>query len=306
MSNSKLVNYTDLTTHYGSRNGTKIDRITLHHMAGNLAVEACGNVFKTREASSNYGIDNDERVGLYVDESNRAWSTANPSNDRRAVNIELANDSGAPDWHVSDKVINKCIELCADICKRNGILKLSYDGTENGNLTVHNMFISTTCPGPYLQSKLSYIADEVNKKLENSDDRTPPVEGITATIQNTLNSRYGYNIVVDNIYGPDTHKHMVKALQHEFNIQLGSKIAEDGIFGPRTKSSCPVLRSGMKGNITWLVQSMLVIKGYKLDKYGMDSVYGNETINAIKKFQSTAKLSVDGLCGKNTFEKLFS
>jgi hypothetical protein len=81
------------------------------------------------------------------------------------VTIEVANDQIGGDWHVSDKALSKLIELCVDICQRNGIEKLNYTGNINGNLTRHNMFVSTSCPGPYLQSKFPYIAEEVNKRL---------------------------------------------------------------------------------------------------------------------------------------------
>ena len=142
-------------------------KITIHHMAGNLSVEACGNVFasKSRKASSNYGVGTDGRIALYVDESNRAWTSSSSSNDSQAVTIEVANDGGAPNWHVSDKALAATINLCVDICKRNGIEKLNYTGDASGNLTEHNYFAATACPGPYLKSKLSYIAEEVNKQL---------------------------------------------------------------------------------------------------------------------------------------------
>lgn len=165
---SKLTDVVILTDNYDSRNGSGIDKITIHHMAGNLSAEQCGYVFKTREASANYGIDSNGRVGCYVPEELRAWSTANYSNDRRAINIELADDGGAPEWHVSDTAINKCIELCVDICRRYNIKQIIYDGTPNGNLTRHNMFMATTCPGPYLESKLPYIAEQINKKLNKN------------------------------------------------------------------------------------------------------------------------------------------
>ena len=173
MGKSNLTDVVILTDHYDSRGGSKVDKITIHHMAGNLSAETCGYVFQTREASANYGIDTGGKVGCYVDEDNRAWSTANYSNDRRAINIELANDGGAPDWHVSDTAINKCIDLCVDICKRHGISRLNYTGDANGNLTRHNMFMATTCPGPYLQSKFPYIADEVNKRLSGQPSPQP-------------------------------------------------------------------------------------------------------------------------------------
>lgn len=148
MSNSSLVNYVKLSPHYGSRNGSKITTITIHHMAGNLSVEVCGNVFQNCEASANYGIGSDGRVGLYVEECNRAWTSSSYDNDRKAITIEVANDSGAPNWHVGNKAMAKLIDLCVDICKRNGIKKLNYTGDKTGNLTMHKMFTATVCPRP--------------------------------------------------------------------------------------------------------------------------------------------------------------
>jgi hypothetical protein len=139
-------------------------------MAGNLTVERCGDVFaaRARKASSNYGIGSDGRVGLYVEEKNRAWTSSNSANDYQAVTIEVANDGKGPDWHVSDKALAALIDLCVDICERNHIEKLIYTGDATGNLTRHNMFAKTTCPGPYLQSKFPYIVEEVNKRLQKS------------------------------------------------------------------------------------------------------------------------------------------
>lgn len=169
--NSSLVNYTKLSPNYNPRD-RKISKITIHHMAGNLTVETCGNIFASsaREASANYGIGSDGRVGLYVEEKNRSWASANRENDMMAVTIEVANDGGAPDWHVSDVAIAKLIDLCVDICKRNGIKKLNYTGDTRGNVTRHNMFVPTSCPGPYLQSKFPYIVSEVNKRLCASEE----------------------------------------------------------------------------------------------------------------------------------------
>ena len=133
-------------------------------MAGDLTVYQCGEVFQNREASANYGIDGEGRVGLYVDEKYASWANANAASNRRSITIELANDQIGGDWHVYDKALDKCIDLCVDICKRNGIT-LIYTGDTSGTLTRHNMFYPTACPGPYLQSKFPYIADEVNRRL---------------------------------------------------------------------------------------------------------------------------------------------
>lgn len=167
MSNSSLVNYKKLSPNCNKPRNHAIDTITIHHMAGNLSVETCGNIFarSSRKASSNYGIDSKGRVGLYVDEANRSWCSGNRANDHRAVTIEVANDQIGGNWHVSDKALAKLIDLCVDICKRNGIKKLNYTGDKTGNLTMHCWFQATSCPGPYLKSKFPYIAEQVNNRL---------------------------------------------------------------------------------------------------------------------------------------------
>lgn len=170
MSNSSLVNYTQISPNKSSRNGNKISKITVHHMAGNLTVETCGNVFapSSRQASSNYGIGTDGRVGMYVEEKDRAWTSSNGANDRQAVTIEVANNTLAPTWTVSDVAWNKLVELCIDICRRNGISKLVWTGDSSGNLTTHDMFANTNCPGPYLKPKMPELANSVNNRLGNS------------------------------------------------------------------------------------------------------------------------------------------
>ena len=181
MSKSKLVDYEKISPNSSARTG-KISKITIHHMAGNLSVEACAAEFQKtdRQASSNYGIGTDGRIGLYVDESRRAWTSSNRDNDNVAVTIEVANDSRDPDWHVSDKALEATVALCVDICQRNGIAKLNFTGDKSGNLTMHKWFAATQCPGPYLESKFPYIAEEVNRRLSAaSNDSTTTDTGTT-------------------------------------------------------------------------------------------------------------------------------
>ena len=166
--NSKLVNYTRLSPNCSKPRNKAITKITIHHMAGNLSVESCGAGFAspTRRASSNYGVGSDGRIGLYVEEKNRSWCSSNSDNDNRAVTIEVANCGGAPEWKVSDAALKATIKLCVDICKRNGIKELKFTGDKSGNLTLHKYFKATECPGKYLESKMPYIAEEVNKQLK--------------------------------------------------------------------------------------------------------------------------------------------
>lgn len=173
-SNSSLVSYTKISPNKTSPRNHKIDTITIHCMAGNLSVETCGNVFAptSRQASSNYGIGSDGRIAMYVEEKDRSWCSSNRTNDHRAVTIEVANDGGAPDWHVSDKALASLIDLVTDICKRNNIKELKWKAdksligqVDKQNMTVHRFFAATACPGNYLYTKYPYIAEEVNKRL---------------------------------------------------------------------------------------------------------------------------------------------
>lgn len=172
MSNSSLVNVKVMahsSNYTQGRKGKKIKKITIHHMAGKLTAKQCGNVFqkKGRNASSNYGIGSDGKIGLYVDEANRAWTSSNADNDYEAVTIEVANSQIGGQWKVSSKSLKLLIKLCVDICKRNGIKKLEKGKT----LTWHSMFAKTTCPGPYLLSKFDYICKKVNAELEKAEKK---------------------------------------------------------------------------------------------------------------------------------------
>lgn len=197
MGYSSLVEYVKISPNKTSPRNHKIDTITIHCMAGNLTIETCANVFAptSRQASSNYGVGSDGRIGCYVDENDRSWCSSNKANDMRAITIEVANDGGADTgWHVSGVAMKSLIKLVADVCKRNNIKKLVWSDNKddrinhrNGcNMTVHRDFKNKACPGDYLMSKMSYIADEVNKLLGASGDSS--VSGVASSNPNPVKS----------------------------------------------------------------------------------------------------------------------
>ena len=176
--NSSLVNYKKISPNKSKRTA-KIDTITIHHMAGNLSVESCGEVFAptSRKASSNYGIGSDGRIGMYVEEKDMSWATSNSANDNRAVTIEVANNN-TKTWTISDSAYKSLVALCVDICKRNGIAELKWKGDKNlvgkvdqQNMTVHRWFSATLCPGDYLYNLHSQIAKDVNAQLKKSSPK---------------------------------------------------------------------------------------------------------------------------------------
>ena len=76
----------------------------------------------------------------------------------------------------------------------------------------------------------------------------------------------------------------------------------DGIFGERTENAYILVRKGASGNITWLIQAMLVCNSYNIE---VDGIFGNNTEKVVKQFQEKSGILVDGIVGKNTFKKLF-
>ena len=201
--NSSLATYKKISPHKdATRKHSKhnpngvIDKITIHHMAGNLSIETCGSVFQNREASSNYGIGSDGRIGMYVEEKDRSWCSSNAANDHRAITIECASDTFHP-YAINNKVYKSLIDLCTDICKRNGIKELKWkdDKTLIGkideqNMTIHKWFANKDCPGEYIHSRLGQIADEVNEKLKIKDLNAIALEVIKGLWGNGQERKY--------------------------------------------------------------------------------------------------------------------
>lgn len=184
MSNSPLVAYTKISPNKTTNRNHKIDTITIHCVAGNMTIESLGSMFakSSVQASSNYGIGTDGRVGMYVEEKDRSWATSSAANDHRAITIEVSNDGPGPEWHVSQNAYDAVIRLCADICKRNGIKELKWKEDKSligkpdqQNMTVHRWFANKGCPGNFLYKHMGDIAWGVNYMLENNKDIEPIV-----------------------------------------------------------------------------------------------------------------------------------
>ena len=158
------------------RSGYKVCKFTPHHMAGVLTAERCGELFQdpNRKASANYGIGDDGTIICYVDENDRAYTSANKANDCQAITVEVSNTMTGGEWPISAAAWESLINLAVDVCTRYNF-RLEYDGTPNGSLTVHNMFAATACPGPYLQGKLGELAEIVNARLDGEQEPVPEV-----------------------------------------------------------------------------------------------------------------------------------
>ena len=177
MANSPLVSYTKLSPNHSGKRVCQISRITPHAVVGQLSVESICDCFKdgSRQASCNYAIGTDGSVGLCVDEANRSWCSSSRDNDQRAVTIECASDLTEP-YAMKPEVYSALVDLCTDICRRNGKRKLVWIAdrdkalvyavkSDEMLLTVHRWFARKSCPGNWLMERLGSLADEVNSRL---------------------------------------------------------------------------------------------------------------------------------------------
>lgn len=186
--NSPLVSYTKLSPNHSGQRTHAIDRITPHCVVGQCSVETLGNIFAptSRQASCQYGIGADGRVGMYVEEKNRSWCSSSNANDQRAITIECASDNTHP-YAFKDVVYDKLVELCVDICKRNGKSKLLWLGDKDKTLnyspksdemvlTVHRWFANKSCPGDWLYNRLGNLATAVTERLTGGSTDTGKVD----------------------------------------------------------------------------------------------------------------------------------
>ena len=212
MSNSSLIDCTIKSPNHSGARTHKIDRISPHCVVGQLSAESIGGCFtsSSRQTSCNYGIGKDGRVVLVVDEANRSWCTSSNANDQRAVTLECASDSTAP-YAFNNAVYNKLIDLCTDICKRNGKKKLLWFADKNTALnynpkademvlTVHRWFANKSCPGDWMYERMGDLANKVNAKLGSGTVTTPtPTSPTTATNKNYPAVPFTVKVIVSDL-----------------------------------------------------------------------------------------------------------
>ena len=241
--NSPLVVYTKLSPNHSGQRTHSIDRITPHCVVGQLSAESiCGCfISPDRQASCNYGIGSDGRVSLCVEEKNRSWCTSSRENDQRAITIECASDSKHP-YAFRDAVYTSLINLCIDICKRNGKSKLLWLGSKEKTiayepkademvLTVHRWYALKSCPGDWMYARMGDLASKVTAALnagatpaetENSNpavDAADPEQTIWNTLQSAIGNAYGTAGLMGNLYAESALK--PGNLQNTGNKALG-------------------------------------------------------------------------------------
>lgn len=207
--NSSLVSFTQLSPNHSGQRTHAIDRITPHCVVGQCSVETLGRIFLPtfRQASCNYGIGVDGRVGMYVEEKNHSWCSSSNANDQRAVTIECASDTTAP-YAFKDVVYQKLITLCIDICKRNCKKKLLWLGDNDKTLnyspaademvlTVHRWFANKSCPGDWMYARMGDLASKVTAALSGTVTTQKQLYRVRKTWSDSKSQKGAYKILAN-------------------------------------------------------------------------------------------------------------
>lgn len=250
--NSPLVSYTKISPNRTKNRTHVIDTITIHCVVGQCSVETLGSIFEpeSRQASSNYGIGSDGRVGMYVEEKDRSWCSSNAANDHRAITIEVASDTTHP-YAVNEKAYATLIDLCVDICQRNSIKQLLWKAdksligqVDKQNMTAHRWFANKACPGDYLSERFGAIAAAVNERLGATG-------GSTSRLQATeFNDLTEAQVIakVGSLFTADQKKSGILA-----SVSLAQFILESG-YGKselaQNANNCFGMKKSLSGN-TW-------------------------------------------------------
>lgn len=267
MSYSPLVSYYNLSPNHESRNGKKIKGFAIHCFVGQVGLPRGVDVFKPREkdASANYVISYDGKIGCAVDDEYRSWCTSSRI-DEQVLSIECASDSYHP-YAITDDCYNALIDLLVDRCLAYGINKLSFaNDAEYGqalkldenyqNIVCHRWYSNKACPGQHILSLLvsGKITNDVNERLGSPQPVPPTPEP---------EPEYTTDVIINNLSNGD----------------IGADVAA--------------------------VQGMLEYHGYDLEDYGgCDGIFGDGTEEAVIKFQKVHGLDPDGVVGAKTYEKL--
>lgn len=130
-----------LNKHFTPGRAGTINKIVLHHNAGNLTIRGCYNVWQTREASAHYQVQSDGRIGQLVWDKDTAWHAGDFNANATSIGIEHADCQTRP-WMISAACLENGAHLVAALCK---YYKLGRP-TWMKNVFPHSHFSATECP----------------------------------------------------------------------------------------------------------------------------------------------------------------
>ena len=189
-----------LSTHMTKgRQGCKVDKIVVHHNAGNLTARQIYDVWQTREASAHYQVAVDGRVSQHVWDTDTAWHSGDWNANLTSIGVEHADVSADP-WMISEATLDNGAHLVAALCKRYGLGRPQW----RVNVFPHSDFTSTSCPASLAGSQnAAYMARAqawYDKMTGTASAPSTAQPTQAATASSTVNVLQGtYRVDVDKL-----------------------------------------------------------------------------------------------------------
>lgn len=199
-----------LDKHYTPGRAGKINKVVIHHNAGNLTIRGCYNVWQDREASAHYQVQSDGRIGQLVWDRDTAWHAGNFDANSTSIGIEHA-DCQANPWMVSNECLENGAHLVAAICKYYGLGRPQW----LKNVFPHSYFSSTECPAPlngtqnatYMRRAQAYY-DAMTKGGAVAAPAKPAKKTVDQVAQEVINGSWGNG---------DDRKRRLRAAGYDYN-----------------------------------------------------------------------------------------
>ena len=179
----------------------------------------------------------------------------------------------------------------------NNIVQL---GFTNRGIKGSNLYVINNTNMEAMLIEVCFVDTQSDVDLYNSlgaekiaDAIVKGLTGSTVSVTNSTPSKVTSTQKGDN---------WVSRLQQECNVQGFSNQTVDGIPGPNTLAGCPTIKIGARGKITGLLQEKLNSLGFSCGN--VDEIFGENTRQAVMRFQSSRGLLPDGVVGPNTWRKL--
>ena len=287
-----------------------ISHVTVHTTQGSYAGSISWFQNCAASVSAHYVIrSSDGQITQMVRESSKAWHVGNSNGYTVGIEHEgFVNNPGA--WYTS-AMYNASAALTRDILESRGLAKKVYDGSQGWNAvptdSSYNVKGHVNYAGQSHTDPGSGWDWPRYKSLVGGGATPPPPPPSTTwptvqygnsgervrTVQYLL-QQWGYSLTVDGAFGNGT-------LVAVKNFQGSHGLGADGIVGNATWPTLAInTQQGDSGSKVRAVQSQLRESGYGVT---VDGAFGPATNTAVRSFQSSKGIGVDGVVGDNTWNK---
>ena len=118
-------------------------------------------------------------------------------------------------------------------------------------------------------------------------------------VQVWLREEFHSDVIINGTYDDLTRDSLIKAAQKIIDVK------SDGNFGVKSIMAWSIVRRGSIGYAAQIIQAALICNGYSCGSFGANGYFGNDSVEALKRFQANNKMIKDGLAGKAVVAKLF-